>query len=161
MPRHTRMKTSVDCPGCPPCSTPAPAIARFDRHRGGASGRRSRVRSLLVAAEVALSVVLVVVGGQLLASFLRLVTTDPGFRPGHVLASVILPAPERYPTPTRRSPPAAPSAPIRWPRSAGNRHMAVVTASNCGISRCKSGRFPEWYVGGTARKRTGRIRLPS
>jgi putative ABC transport system permease protein len=70
--------------------------------RGAASGRQYRVRSSLVAAEVALSVMLVVIGGQLLGSFLRLVTTDPGFQADRVLASVVLPAPERYQNPERR-----------------------------------------------------------
>jgi putative ABC transport system permease protein len=71
--------------------------------RGAASGRRDRVRSSLVAAEVALSVLLVVLGGQVLAGFLRLVATDPGFQADRVLASVVLPAPERYRTPEQRS----------------------------------------------------------
>jgi predicted permease len=71
--------------------------------RGAATARRNRLRSSLVLAEVAIAVVLVVVGGQLLDSFLRLLTTDPGFQAGRVLASVILPAPERYPTPARRA----------------------------------------------------------
>jgi len=70
--------------------------------RGAASGRHDRVRSSLVAAEVALSVMLVVVGGQLVGSFVKLVATDPGFQADRVLASVILPAPERYPNPEQR-----------------------------------------------------------
>jgi putative ABC transport system permease protein len=70
--------------------------------RGAAGGRRDRVRSALVAAEVALSVMLVVVGGQLLGSFVKLVNTDPGFQAGRILASVVLPAFERYPTPAQR-----------------------------------------------------------
>ncbi len=70
--------------------------------RGAASGRRDRMRSSLVTAEVALSVLLVVLGGQVLAGFLRLVATDPGFQADRVLASVVLPAPERYRTPEQR-----------------------------------------------------------
>jgi predicted permease len=62
----------------------------------GALGGRDRLRSLLVGAEIAFSVVLVVIGGQLLGSFAELIGTDPGFQPDHVLASVVLPAPERY-----------------------------------------------------------------
>ena len=70
--------------------------------RGAASERHDRLRSSLVVVEVALSVLLVVTGGQVLASFVRLVTTDPGFDADHVLASVVLPAPERYRSPEKR-----------------------------------------------------------
>jgi putative ABC transport system permease protein len=70
--------------------------------RGAASDRRDGLRSSLVIVEVALSVLLVVTGGQVLASFVRLVTTDPGFEADRVLASVILPAPERYRSPEKR-----------------------------------------------------------
>jgi putative ABC transport system permease protein len=65
--------------------------------RGAATGRRDGIRSVLVVAEVALSVMLVVVGSQLLGRFLKLVNTDPGFQADRILASVVLPAPERYP----------------------------------------------------------------
>ncbi len=68
-----------------------------------AADRQDRVRSLLVAAEVAFSVMLVVIGGQVLASFAHLVSTDPGFDADRVLASVVLPAPERYPDPEERA----------------------------------------------------------
>ena len=70
--------------------------------RGAASGRHDRSRSSLVIAEVAVSVVLVVIGGQLLGSFVRLISTDPGFQAGRILASVVLPAPERYRDPEQR-----------------------------------------------------------
>ena len=50
------------------------------------------MRSSLVVAEVALSVVLVVIGGQLLGNFVKLVATDPGFQADRILASVVLPA---------------------------------------------------------------------
>lgn len=70
--------------------------------RGIAMGGRDRMRSSLVVAEVALSVVLVVMGGQLLGSFSRLIATDPGFQADRILASVVLPAPERYKDPEKR-----------------------------------------------------------
>jgi putative ABC transport system permease protein len=70
--------------------------------RGAASGRHDHLRSALVVAEVALSVLLVVTGGQVMASFVQLATTDPGFQADHVLASVVLPAPERYKDPEQR-----------------------------------------------------------
>jgi putative ABC transport system permease protein len=70
--------------------------------RGAASGRHDRSRSSLVTAEVAVSVVLVVIGGQLLGSFVRLMNTDPGFQADRILASVVLPAVERYRDPEKR-----------------------------------------------------------
>jgi predicted permease len=70
--------------------------------RGAAAGRHDHIRSTLVVAEVALSVLLVVAGGQLLGSFVKLVNTDPGFQADRILASVVLPAFERYPTPAQR-----------------------------------------------------------
>ena len=71
--------------------------------RGAASERHDRTRSSLVAAEVAISVVLVVIGGELLTSFVKLIRTDPGFQADRILASVVLPARERYPNPAQRA----------------------------------------------------------
>jgi putative ABC transport system permease protein len=80
----------------------APALRMTEWKRASLWGRLDRVRSSLVTAEIAISVLLVVIGGQVLASFVRLVTTDPGFETAHVLASVVLPAPERYRDPEKR-----------------------------------------------------------
>jgi predicted permease len=71
--------------------------------RGAAPGSDDRVRSTLVAAEIAITVVLVIVGGQFLGSFVKLLETDPGFEADHILASVILPPHERYETPQQRA----------------------------------------------------------
>jgi predicted permease len=71
--------------------------------RGAASAKHDRVRASLVIAEVAITVMLVVIGGQLLGSFLSLLRTDPGFESNRVLASVILPEVERYPTPEQHA----------------------------------------------------------
>jgi predicted permease len=71
--------------------------------RGAASGRRDRVGWLLVSAEVALSLLLVVTSSQVVAGFQHLMAIGPGFQPDHVLASVVLPAPLRYREPERRS----------------------------------------------------------
>jgi len=70
--------------------------------RAPAAGGHDRIRSSLVVAEVTLSVVLIVLGGQLLGNFARLMATDPGFQADRILASVVLPAPERYREPERR-----------------------------------------------------------
>ncbi|PYS82145.1 MAG: ABC transporter permease [Acidobacteria bacterium] len=54
--------------------------------RSGAEGSaRNRVRSLLVVAEVALSLMLLVGAGLLVRSFMRLRQTDTGFRPDNLL----------------------------------------------------------------------------
>lgn len=77
------------------------SLSGFGTH-GVAAGGRDRMRSSLVVAEVAFAVVLVVTGGALLGSFYRLIATDPGFEKERVLASVVLPAPERYKDPEQR-----------------------------------------------------------
>jgi putative ABC transport system permease protein len=69
------------------------------RARAGIAGGQDPIRGALVTIEVALAVSLVVIGGQLLASFVGLLRTDPGFDAKHVLASVIIPAGDRYNTP--------------------------------------------------------------
>ena len=61
--------------------------------RDSASGSRgNRIRSLLVIAEVAVSLILLVGAGLLINSFLRLRNVDPGFRANNLLTmSVVLP----------------------------------------------------------------------
>jgi putative ABC transport system permease protein len=80
----------------------APALRMAQWNRATRYGRHDRVRSGLVTAEVAISVLLVVVGAQVLSGFVRLVATDPGFEADRVLASIVLPAPARYPDPEQR-----------------------------------------------------------
>ena len=78
-------------------------IPTHDFHAyGAASGRLDRIRGTLVVVEVALTVALVVVGGQLLGRFVELLRTDPGFEADHLLVSVVIPAPEQYKTPEQR-----------------------------------------------------------
>jgi putative ABC transport system permease protein len=64
----------------------------------GAGGREgARLRNTLVILEMALAVVLLVVGGLLIHSFVRLLRTPPGFNPeGVIVARTTLPA-ARYP----------------------------------------------------------------
>jgi putative ABC transport system permease protein len=72
--------------------------------RGSTEGpRRSRVRSALVVAEVALSLVLLIGAGLLIRSFVRLMQTDPGFDPARVVALDIPLGSKRYDTPEKQS----------------------------------------------------------
>lgn len=74
-----------------------PADALREAGAGGSiGGARNRLRSALVIAEVALAVVLTVIGGMLTGSFVRLLRTDPGFHAGRVLASIIVASGDRY-----------------------------------------------------------------
>lgn len=69
----------------------------------GVPGGRDRTRSQLVIAEVALTVMLVVLAGQLLGAFSRLVASGPGFDADRIVASVILPSAERYRDPEKHA----------------------------------------------------------
>ena len=51
--------------------------------------RRNRVRRLLVVAEMALALVLLIGGGLMIRSFLRIQAIDPGFNPHNVLTFVV------------------------------------------------------------------------
>jgi len=86
----------------------APAVhsarARFDLTSGRTvlGERRNRLRSGLIAAEVALSVVLLIGAGLLLKSFAHLRSVEPGFDPHNLLTmQVTLPA-VRYSDPRSR-----------------------------------------------------------
>jgi putative ABC transport system permease protein len=72
--------------------------------RDSSSGRSgNRVRGLLVIAEVAVSLVLLIGAGLLINSFLRLRNLDPGFRADNLLTmGVVLPQ-QKYPDHARRS----------------------------------------------------------
>ncbi len=72
--------------------------ARFLRDgRSGASGRgRHRLHSSLVVAETALSLVLLIVAGLFMRSFLRVISVDPGFHPDHLLTFSFGVSPQRY-----------------------------------------------------------------
>jgi len=70
--------------------------------RGAASEKHDRLRGALVAGEVAITLTLVLTGGRFLAGFVDLLGKDAGFEADRVLASVVLPPLERYPTPEQR-----------------------------------------------------------
>ncbi len=69
--------------------------------RGATQGRSGqRLRSVLVASEVALALVLLIGATLLTRSFLILHGIDPGFRPDRLLALTVHLSPSRYPRPT-------------------------------------------------------------
>jgi putative ABC transport system permease protein len=90
---------------------PALHASRLDLHEtlkeGGRSGtgdaRRARSRALLVVAETALAMVLLVGAGLLVKSFATLAGTDPGFRVEHVLTGSIDLPQAAYGTPERQA----------------------------------------------------------
>jgi putative ABC transport system permease protein len=69
--------------------------------RGADSGRQ-RTRSLLVVAEVAMSLVLLAGAGLMIRSFLRLTHVNPGFAPDHVLTMRMELSAAKYPEPLKR-----------------------------------------------------------
>ncbi|HEV2854459.1 MAG TPA: ABC transporter permease [Thermoanaerobaculia bacterium] len=84
---------------------PALAASRVDLTgplKEGERRRPGRARGLLVVAEVALSVVLLVLAGLLLRSFLTLRSVDPGFTPERVLALAVELPRQIYESPARQ-----------------------------------------------------------
>ena len=75
---------------------PALQSSRPDLHSAlkegdpGQGWRRNRGRSILVASEIALSLILLVGAGLLLKSFVRLISQPLGFDPAHVLSVAIM-----------------------------------------------------------------------
>jgi putative ABC transport system permease protein len=63
---------------------------------------RARTRSLLVMAEVALALMLLVSAGLLIRSFVRLLEVDPGFNPERILTGEILLPTPKYAEPRRQ-----------------------------------------------------------
>jgi putative ABC transport system permease protein len=81
-------------------SKPDLANALKEGARGASAGRgRQRLRSVLVVAEVALAVVLLVGAALFIGSFITLMRIDPGFNPEGVLTAQVSPRFEPGPTP--------------------------------------------------------------
>ena len=75
----------------------APALSLQDAQRGMTAGRRQHaLHSGLVIGEVAISLVLLVGAGLLIRSFSRVVATDPGFDPNHLLTFRVATPEARY-----------------------------------------------------------------
>ncbi|MGI8742345.1 MAG: ABC transporter permease [Bryobacteraceae bacterium] len=75
-----------------------PADALRSGGRAASEGARGlRLRSFLVASEVALSAVLLIAAGLLLHSFVRLLQIDKGFETAHVIAADVMLPGARYP----------------------------------------------------------------
>jgi putative ABC transport system permease protein len=74
-----------------------------DAGRNTPAAGGSRARSMLVLAEVAISVVLLVGAGLLLRSFWRLLSVDPGFDPGGVFTVSLDLSRTRYPEASQQS----------------------------------------------------------
>jgi putative ABC transport system permease protein len=70
----------------------------------GATGRLTHVRSVLVATEVALALVILVAAGLMTKSLSKLVSIDPGLNPENVLlVEMALPQPDFYGPPIRKN----------------------------------------------------------
>jgi putative ABC transport system permease protein len=73
-----------------------------DGGRGVPGGAGHRARRFLIVAEVAVALVLLVGGGLLMRTFLRLQSADLGFDPSNVLVGFVLPPQAPYPDATTR-----------------------------------------------------------
>jgi putative ABC transport system permease protein len=89
---------------------PARQLSRVNVHedlkqsaRDGAGAGQRRVRAALVAAEIALSLVLLIAAGLTIRSFIRLQEVPTGFDPENVLTVAVNPPAARYPTARHRA----------------------------------------------------------
>jgi putative ABC transport system permease protein len=81
---------------------PMVALRRPDLKASGNRSATGRVRTTLVAIEVALAVVVLAAAGVMIKSLSKLVTVDPGLDPDNVLmATIALPQPNFYGPPVR------------------------------------------------------------
>ena len=78
------------------------AGGRNSQGEGGLGSSRRRLRSLLVVAEVALSLMLLVGAGLLVRSFLRIQQVTPGFNPENVISMRLGASGRQFPNPEAR-----------------------------------------------------------
>jgi len=93
--------TGVACGMAPALASAKAEVLDALREGGQAAGQgrsQHRLRSTLVVAEMALAMLLVVGAGLLLRSFARMMETNPGFQPDHVLTADLSLPTESYPT---------------------------------------------------------------
>lgn len=75
-----------------------------DEGRGLSGGRsRTRLRSMLVVGQVALSLLLLIGAGLLVRSFARLLRAEPGFAPDHVLTMEVSLPTQKYAKPEQQT----------------------------------------------------------
>jgi putative ABC transport system permease protein len=75
-------------PGLSVPQTPITEVLK-DESRGGTSGSQARMRNVLVVGEIAISLLLMVVGGVMLQGLRSVLRQNPGFEPSHVLTFLI------------------------------------------------------------------------
>jgi len=125
--------------------------------RSGVGGRRERLRSILVVAEVAASVVLLVSSGLLIRALWRVQAIDPGFRPDSVLSiQTWLPTP-RYQSGVNRD---------RFYQEVLSKVRALPGVANAGMISFApmtggGGIWPVTVPGQTGTPQTGAIRFVS
>jgi putative ABC transport system permease protein len=107
-------------------SRPNVSNALKDGARTGAAAARQRLRSILVVAEVALAVVLLVGAALFIGSFVSLIRIDPGFSPDHLLTAQISPRVETRTQP-RNWGPALADVVDRISQIPGVRHAAMIS----------------------------------
>ncbi|HKQ61735.1 MAG TPA: ABC transporter permease [Candidatus Polarisedimenticolaceae bacterium] len=128
-------------PALKACRAAAADGLRESTRAGG--GRKQRLRSMLVVAEVAASVTLLVSAGLLLRAMWRLQAVDPGFRSDHVLTlRTALPLPKYAATATRHDFYTRVLSAVR--ELPGVRHTAYIT----GLPMVMSGGLRSVSVGG-------------
>ena len=86
----------------PDLNTALKAGGRNTQGEGGFGSSRRRLRSLLVVAEVALSLMLLVGAGLLIRSFVRLQQVTPGFNPEGVISMRLGASGRQFPNPEAR-----------------------------------------------------------
>ena len=86
----------------PDLNTALKAGGRNTQGEGGFGSSRRRLRSLLVVAEVALSLMLLVGAGLLIRSFVRLQQVTPGFNPEDVISMRLGASGRQFPNPEAR-----------------------------------------------------------